>query len=676
MVTLAPQDRWSQDKLIDLVNIIGNPGARMLTRAMAKEVCVASAYECLFVDFLSEEEPKKVFEALQHPGWVNAMQDELNQFDRIKVWTLFHAPYGKTIISSKWVFRNKRDETGIVIKNKERLVAQGYNQQEGMDYDETFSSVVRLEAIMIFLTFATYMNFIVYKMDIKSAFLNSKLKEVYVKQPLGFESNKFPNYVCKLDKALYRLKQAPRAWYETLSTFLTKQKFVRVKTLMVPPNKLGPNLNGKAVPKSKSTSCAYKLLGGKLVCWSAKKQQFVAMSLAKAEYAAATGCCANILWMKSQLTDYDIIYEKVPILCDNISVIPISNNPVLYLRTKHIDIRYHFIRDHILKGDIELHLIPNQYQLADIFTKPLDEPTFKRLIVELGPPFTDPMKAISNLDVHVDSKAPTPSSQTEEVPQGHDALADSIVEAYSRNFTPNDSIPSQQDQTKSAEDGLKTAHTDLGTNKESKADEILKKIKLEDLSDLLKDIRSAFFTLDPPQDEPIIGSDESEEEVKKDKYTHATSHDKNELEQQKAKAEAAISSLKSRPSYTDINQLTDLLEKLKTLDSLPSLLNKVIDTLNRFFTVVENALGVACNNVPSAGKATASPTKGEKNTNPSTTNVKPNLHDELVDLLGIDVVTQYYNKKLLYDKYYDKMLKRRKSSKITNCDVLTQKGPI
>ncbi|GJS38496.1 retrovirus-related pol polyprotein from transposon TNT 1-94 [Tanacetum coccineum] len=130
----------------------------------------------------------------------------------------------------------------------------------------------------------------------------------------------------------------------------------------------------------KSTSSACHLLGGKLVYWSAKKQQSVTMSSAKDEYVAAARCCANIIWMKSQLTDYDIIYEKVPIFCDNTSAIAISNNPVLHSRTKHTDIRYHFIRDHILKGDIELHFIPTQYQLAE----PLDEPTFKRLIVEIG----------------------------------------------------------------------------------------------------------------------------------------------------------------------------------------------------------------------------------------------------------------------------------------------------
>ncbi|GKE69032.1 hypothetical protein Tco_1527104, partial [Tanacetum coccineum] len=133
----------------------------------------------------------------------------------------------------------------------------------------------------------------------------------------------------------------------------------------------------------KSTFCACQILGGKLVCWSAKKQQSVAMSLAEAKYVAAVVCCASILWMKSQPSDYGIHYNMVPIFCDNTSGIAISNNPVLHSRTKHIDIRYHFIRDHILKGYIELHFIPTEYQLADIFTKPLDEPTFTRLKAEL-----------------------------------------------------------------------------------------------------------------------------------------------------------------------------------------------------------------------------------------------------------------------------------------------------
>ncbi|GJV69162.1 retrovirus-related pol polyprotein from transposon TNT 1-94 [Tanacetum coccineum] len=346
MASPVPQDRWSQDKHIEMVNIIGDLGAGMLTRAMAKELSVASAHECLFVDFLSDEEPKKVSEALKHPEWVNSMQEELNQFARNKLWTLVLAPYSKTIIGSKWVFMNKRDEIGIVIKNKTRLVAQGYNQQEGMDYDETFALVARLEAIRIFLAFAIYMNFTVYQMDVKSAFLNGKLKEeVYVKQPPGFESNEFPNHVCKLDKALYGLKEALKAWYETLSTFLTEHKFVRGFDLK---GYLNSDYDGCNMDR-KSTSGVCQLLGSKLVCWSAKKQQSVAMSSAEAEYVAAARCCASILWMKSQLSDYEIICEKVPIICDNTSSIAISNNPFLHSRTKHIDIRYHFIRDHILK---------------------------------------------------------------------------------------------------------------------------------------------------------------------------------------------------------------------------------------------------------------------------------------------------------------------------------------
>ncbi|GJU31288.1 hypothetical protein Tco_1174877 [Tanacetum coccineum] len=304
-------------------------------------------------------------------------------------------------------------------------------------------------------------------------------------------------------------------------------------------------------------------------------------------------------------------------------------------------------------------------------------------------------------------------------------------------------------------------------------------IKLEDLSDILKDTRSAFFTPNSPPDEPIIVSDESEEEeeVARDKYTEATSHDipkytsshKEELEQ------AKVASIKAKPSYLDINQLTELLvtslkpelskllashdfasflptelkelpsnitrlsgenkeikkhvrvmeielpgdlqeiptkletftstississqvaelksihwklpaeflnlpsqvssvqEKLKILDSLPSLLHKVTDNLNRFATIVENASGATSINVPSTGKVTASPAKGEKNTK----DVDTNLKDELVDLLGKNVVTQYYNRKLLFDKYCDKMPKRKKSPKITKCEVLTKKGPI
>ncbi|GKB88277.1 retrovirus-related pol polyprotein from transposon TNT 1-94, partial [Tanacetum coccineum] len=238
---------WSKYQHIKLVNIIGDPGKVMLTRSMAAKLTAASASECLFTNFLFEIEPKKVCEALKHPGWVDAMQKELNQF-----------------------YRNK-DEKGISICQEQ------YTRNLLKKYEISDSS--------------------------------------------------------------------------------------SVKTPMVPPNNLGPDLASKP---------------------SATIQQSLVMSLVEAEYVVAVGCCASILWMKSQLSDYDIHYKMVPIFCDNTNAISIYNNPVLHSRTKHIDIRYHFIRDHILKGDTELHFIPIEYQLADIFTKPLDKPTFTRLKAELG----------------------------------------------------------------------------------------------------------------------------------------------------------------------------------------------------------------------------------------------------------------------------------------------------
>ena len=173
-------------------------------------------------------EPKNVSEASQEADWIIAMQSELNEFERNKVWNLVPAPQDKSIIGTRWVFRNKLDENGKVIRNKAWLVAQGYNQEEGIDYEETFALVARLEAIRILLAFASHKNIKLYQMDVKCAFLNGYLQEeVYVAQPPGFENEKFPNHVYKLDKALYGLKQAPRAWYERLSKFLLENDFTR-----------------------------------------------------------------------------------------------------------------------------------------------------------------------------------------------------------------------------------------------------------------------------------------------------------------------------------------------------------------------------------------------------------------------------------------------------------------
>jgi len=178
-------------------------------------------------------EPKNVYEALTDSDWILAMQEELHQFERNQAWYLVPKPKDRAIIGTKWVFRNKLDEQGTVIRNKARLVVQGYNQEEDIDYEETFTPVARVEAIRILITFAAYMEFKLYQMEVKITFLNGYLKEeVYLMQPPGFENKEFPNRVFKLEKVLYGLKQALRAWYERLSNFLLKMFLEEVRLIL------------------------------------------------------------------------------------------------------------------------------------------------------------------------------------------------------------------------------------------------------------------------------------------------------------------------------------------------------------------------------------------------------------------------------------------------------------
>ncbi|GJW62248.1 putative ribonuclease H-like domain-containing protein [Tanacetum coccineum] len=181
-------------------------------------------------DLQSATQIRRMSKNLEEHGFIEAIQEELLQFKLQEVWTLVDLPNGKRAIGSKWVFRNKKDERGIVIRNKARLVAQGYTQEEGIDYDEVFAPVARIEAIRLFLAYASFKDFMVYQMDVKSDFLYGKIEEeVYVCQPPGFEDPDFPDRVYKVEKALYGLHQAPRAWYETLSTYLLDNEFQRRK---------------------------------------------------------------------------------------------------------------------------------------------------------------------------------------------------------------------------------------------------------------------------------------------------------------------------------------------------------------------------------------------------------------------------------------------------------------
>ncbi|GKD27892.1 putative ribonuclease H-like domain-containing protein [Tanacetum coccineum] len=224
--------------------ILGDPSSAVQTRSKINKTTGSHAFvsyiqkqrrnnhkdfqHCLFACFLSQVKPKKIVDALEDESWVDAMQEELLQFHIQKVWVLVDLPKGKKTIGLKWVYRNKKDERGVVVRNKARLVAQGHRQEEGIDYDEVFDPVARIEAIRIFLAFASYMGFVVYQMDVESAFLYGTIdEEVYVTQPPGFIDPKYPKKVYKVVKALYGLHQAPRAWYATLSTFLLQNGYRR-----------------------------------------------------------------------------------------------------------------------------------------------------------------------------------------------------------------------------------------------------------------------------------------------------------------------------------------------------------------------------------------------------------------------------------------------------------------
>ncbi|GJS35574.1 putative ribonuclease H-like domain-containing protein [Tanacetum coccineum] len=426
---------------------------------------------CLFACFLSQIEPKKVIQALANPSWIEAMQ------------TLVDLPNGKRVIGTKWVYKNKNDERGILVRNKARLVAQGHTQVDGIDYDEVFAPIPRIEAIRLFLAYASFMDFTVYQMDVKSAFLYSTIEdEVYVYQPPRFEDLQFPDKVYKVEKALYGLHQAPRAWYKTLSTYLLENGYKRwtidktlfikkdkhdilldkyvakilkkfdftsvksASTLMEPNKALVKDLEAEHVdvhlyisminslmyltasrpdimfaiclwyPKDspfnleaysdsdyagasldrKSTTRGCQFLGKRLISWQCKKQTIVANSTTEAEYVAAANCCGQVLWIQNQMLDYGFNFMKIKIYIDNESTICIVKNLVFHSKTKHIEIRHHFIRDSYEKRLIEVLKIHTDYNVADLLTKGFDVCRFNFLIAIIGgrPRYQEAMRDI------------------------------------------------------------------------------------------------------------------------------------------------------------------------------------------------------------------------------------------------------------------------------------------
>nr|GEW29078.1 hypothetical protein [Tanacetum cinerariifolium] len=237
IVSLIPTTRVHKDHPV--TQIIGDLSSATQTRSMTRvakdqgglsQINNDDFHTCMFSCFLSQEEPKRVHQALKDPSWIEAMQVELLQFKMQKVWVLVDLPHGKQAIGTKWVFRNKNDEKGIVVREKARLVAQGHTQEKGIDYEEVFAPVAWIEAIRFFLAYASFMGFVVYQMDVKSAFLYETIEEeLYVCQPPGFEDPDYPDKVYKVVNALYGLHQAPRAWYKTLANYLLENGFQRGK---------------------------------------------------------------------------------------------------------------------------------------------------------------------------------------------------------------------------------------------------------------------------------------------------------------------------------------------------------------------------------------------------------------------------------------------------------------
>ncbi|GJS37007.1 copia protein [Tanacetum coccineum] len=379
--------KWTDSHPID--NIIRNPSRPISTQKQL----ATDALWCFYNSVLSKVKTKNFKSAFTKDCWFQAMQDEIDEFDRLDIWELVPPSDSK-----------------------------GYRQEEGLDFEESFAPVARLEAIKIFLANAASENMTVYQMDVKTTFLNGELKEeVYVSQPEGFVDPDRPHHVYRLKKALYGLKQAPRAWYDTLSKFLLAQGFskgfVDPTLCQSKPTKkhleavkrvfryLQGTINmGLWYPKDtamtlityadadhagcqdtqRSTSSSAQFLGDKLVSWSSKKQTSTSISSTEAEYIAMFGCCAQILWMRSQLSDYGFAYNHIPLYYDNKSVIALYCNNVHLSRSKHINIRHHFIREQVEKGVVELYFVRTEYQLANIFNKALPRERFEFILPRLG----------------------------------------------------------------------------------------------------------------------------------------------------------------------------------------------------------------------------------------------------------------------------------------------------
>ncbi|GJS58931.1 retrovirus-related pol polyprotein from transposon TNT 1-94 [Tanacetum coccineum] len=308
--------RWTKDHPLEQVH--ENQSKPVQTRRQL----ATDPEMCMFALTVKTVESKTIKEAMADSAWIEAMQEELHQFDKL--------------------------------------------QKEGIDFEESFALVARLEAVRIFVAYAAHKSFPIYQMDVKTTFLNGTLKEeVYVAQPDGFVNPDHPEKVYRLRKSLYILKQALRVLYDELLNFLMFKGFTKGLQIHKSPRGIFINhpkytleilkKHGMDKGESVDTPMATKpkldaylsgklFLGDKLVSWMSKKQDCTAMILAEAEYVALSESYAQLMWMRTQLKDYGFNYNKIPLYCDSQSAIAILCNPVQHSRTKHIHTRYHFIK--------------------------------------------------------------------------------------------------------------------------------------------------------------------------------------------------------------------------------------------------------------------------------------------------------------------------------------------
>eukprot|EP00253_Pinus_taeda_P035264 PITA_35264 len=363
------------------------------------------------------------------------MNEELEHIEKNNTWELVPRPNYKNVIGTKWTFKNKLNENGDVSRNKARLVCKGYAQQEGIDFEETFAPVSRLEAMRMFLALSSFQKFKVYQMDVKYAFLNGDLEEeMYIEQLHGFILGNDPKLVCRLKSALYGLKQTPRAWYYHFDKYLHQQGFTKGSTdsnlykkinndkllilvvyvddiifgsneedmsqnfALVMQKEFEMSLLGELtyflslqVQQNKDVGIVGRFQANpKETHFQAVKRIFKYLQgtqnyglwypRAEAEYVAVASCCTQLLWMMQTLQDIQITCTPpISIFCDNTSAVSISKNPVMNLKTKHIPIKYQFLREQVLEQKVKLEYVPSKEQVADILTKPLPRETFEYL---------------------------------------------------------------------------------------------------------------------------------------------------------------------------------------------------------------------------------------------------------------------------------------------------------